>query len=285
MQRAPSVGNIVAVMLVSVLMCDPLCNARAQDWAKERLNKSPRHGEWVDLKSGERTIKAFVVYPESKNKTPAVLVIHEIFGLTDWVRGVCDQLAENGVIAIAPDLLTGQTYSDIDGARKAISALSPKQIKGDLDAASDYALKIPAGNGTLGVCGFCWGGGVTFAYANENPKLKAAYSFYGLAGLTLSGLMGQYSRFQPAPDEASKVANISCPVYGFYGENDERVNATIPKAEELMKAAGKKYEPVIYKGAGHGFMREGEMPNANEVNKKARDDAWARWRKLLKQLP
>ena len=277
-------GRCLVAALLAVIMCDPLCNAQAQDWAKARLEKSPRHGEWVDLKSDERTIKAFVVYPESKNKTPAVLVIHEIFGLTDWVRGVCDQLAENGVIAIAPDLLTGQTYSDIDGARKAISALSPKQIKVDLDAASDYALKIPAGNGTLGVCGFCWGGGVTFAYANENPKLKAAYSFYGLAGLTLSGLMGQYSRFQPAPDEASKVANISCPVYGFYGENDERVNATIPKAEELMKAAGKKYEPVIYKGAGHGFMREGEMPNANEANKTARDDAWARWKKLLAEL-
>src|ERR1700731_3957451 len=286
MQRARSVGNILALMLVSVLMCDPLCNARAQDWAQERLDKSPRQGEWVDLKSGERTIKAFVVYPESKNKTPAVLVIHEIFGLTDWVRGVCDQLAENGVIAIAPDLLTGQTYSDIDGARKAISALSPEQIKADLDAASDYALKIPAGNGTLAVCGFCWGGGVTFAYANENPKLRAAYSFYGLAGLTLSELMAQYSRFRPAPDEASKVANISCPVFGFYGENDERVNATIPKAEELMKAAGKKYEPVIYKGAGHGLMRSGESnnPNVREADKKARDEAWARWKKLLKQL-
>jgi carboxymethylenebutenolidase len=268
MQRARSVGDILAVMLVSVLMCDPLCNARAQDWAKERLNKSPRHGEWVDLKSGERTIKAFVVYPESKNKTPAVLVIHEIFGLTDWIRGVCDQLAENGVIAIAPDLISGQKFEDIDGARKAISALPKEQIKADLDATADYALaKIPACNGTLAVCGFCWGGGATFAYANENLKLKAAYSFYG-----------------PAPDDASKVANIPCPVYGFYGENDERVNATIPKAEELMKAASKKYEPVIYKGAGHGFMREGEMPNANEANKKARDDAWARWKKLLAEL-
>jgi carboxymethylenebutenolidase len=268
MQRARSVGNILAVMLVSVLMCDPLCNAQAQDWAKERLNKSPRHGEWVDLKSGERTIKAFVVYPESKNKTPAVLVIHEIFGLTDWIRGVCDQLAENGVIAIAPDLLSGQKFEDVDGARKAISALPKEEIKADLDATADYALaKIPACNGTLAVCGFCWGGGATFAYANENLKLKAAYSFYG-----------------PAPDDASKVANIPCPVYGFYGENDERVNATIPKAEELMKAAGKKYEPVIYKGAGHGFMREGEMPNANEANKKARDDAWARWKKLLAEL-
>jgi carboxymethylenebutenolidase len=268
MEQRRAGGRFLIATLVAIIMCDPLCNTQAQDWAKERLNKSPRHGEWVDLKSGDRTIKAFVVYPERKEKTPVVIVIHEIFGLTDWVRGICDQLAENGVIAVAPDLLSGQTYSDVDGARKAISALTKEQIKSDLDAAADYALKIPAGNGALAVCGFCWGGGVTFSYANENPKLKAAYSFYG-----------------PAPDEPSKVANIPCPVYGFYAENDARVGATIPKAEELMKAAGKKYEPVIYTGAGHGFMREGEMPNANEANKKARDDAWTRWKTLLKQLP
>jgi carboxymethylenebutenolidase len=240
----------------------------AQDWAKARLEKSSRHGEWVDFKSGERTIKAFVVYPERKDKAPVVVVIHEIFGLTDWVRGVCDQLAESGVIAIAPDLLSGQTYADVDGARKAISALPKEQVQADLDATSAFALKIPASNGSLAVCGFCWGGGWAFDYANMNPKLKAAYSFYGTA-----------------PDEASKVTNIACPVYGFYAEKDERVNATIAKAEELMKAAGKKYEPVIYKGAGHGFMRDGESPTGTPENKKARDDAWARWKTLLKQLP
>src|SRR5947207_5474013 len=125
------------------LVCFAL-SACAQDWAKGRLEKSSRHGEWVEFKSGERTIKAFVVYPERKHKTPVVLVIHEIFGLTDWVRGICDQLAENGVIAIAPDLLSGQTFEDLDGARKAISALPKEQVKADLDAAADYALKIPA---------------------------------------------------------------------------------------------------------------------------------------------
>src|SRR3954447_14462961 len=136
----------------------------AQDWAKTRLNNSPRHGDWVDIKSGDRTIKAFVVYPERKDKAPVVLVIHEIFGLSDWVRSLCDQLAENGVIAIAPDLLSGQTYTDIDGARKAISALPKEQVKADLNATSDYALKIAAGSGTLTVCGFCWGGGKTLSY-------------------------------------------------------------------------------------------------------------------------
>src|SRR5581483_1291939 len=241
-----------------------------KDFGKERLNNSPRHGEWVDIKSGSRTIKAFIVYPERKEKAPAVLVVHEIFGVTDWVRSLCDELAEAGVIAILPDLLNGQKFEDVDGARKAISALSEEQVKADLDAAAEYAMtKIPSCNGTVAICGFCWGGGVAFAYANENPKLKAVYSFYGTA-----------------PDEASKVANIQCPVYGFYGENDERVNATIPKAEELMKAAGKKYEPVIYKGAGHGFMRLGDPsnPQVREGDKKARDEAWARWKMLLKQL-
>ena len=258
---------------VTLIMCDSACKAGAQevkDFGRERLNNSPRHGEWVDIKSDGRTIKAFVVYPERKDKAPVVLVVHEIFGVTDWVRSLCDELAEAGVIAIVPDLLSGQKFEDVDGARKATSALPKEQVKADLDATADYVLtKIPSCNGTLAICGFCWGGGVAFAYANENPKLKATYSFYGAA-----------------PDEASKVANIACPVYGFYGENDERVNAGIPKAEELMKAAGKKYEPVIYKSAGHGFMRSGEpsSPAVREGDKNARDEAWARWKTLLKQL-
>src|SRR6266513_2296527 len=215
-----------------------------KDFGRHRLNSSPRHGEWVDIKSDARTIKAFVVYPERKDKAPAVLVIQEIFGLTDWLRSMCDELAEIGVIVIAPDFLNGQKFEDADGARKAIAAVTEEQVKSVLNATADYALKIPACDGTLAVCGFCHGGGWAFTYANENPKLKATYSFYGAA-----------------PDEASKVANIPCPVYGFYGENDERVNATIPNAEEFMKAAGKKYEQVIYKGAGHGFMRSGESNN------------------------
>jgi len=251
------------------LLLQSLLAQEYKDFGRDRLNSSPRHAEWVDIKMGDRTIKAFVVYPERKDKAPAVLVVQEIFGLTDWLRSMCDELAENGVIAIAPDFLNGQKFEDADGARKAISAVTEEQVKSVLDATADYALKIPACNGTLAVCGFCRGGGWTFTYANENPRLKAAYSFYGAA-----------------PDSADKVKNIACPVYGFYGENDERVNATIPKAEELMKAANKKYEPVIYKDAGHGFMRSGDPsnPNFREGDKKARDEAWARWKTLLKQL-
>ena len=241
-----------------------------KDFGKDRLNNSPRHAEWVDIKSGDHTIKAFVVYPERKDKAPVVVVIQEIFGVTDWLRSLCDELAENGVIAIAPDFLNGQKFEDADAAGKATSAVTQDDVKAVLNATADYALKIPACNGTLAVCGFCRGGGWAFMYANENPKLKATYSFYGAP-----------------PQSPDQVPNIRCPVYGFYGENDERVNAMIPKAEELMKAAGKKYEPVIYKGAGHGFMRSGEPanPNMREGDKKARDEAWARWKTLIKQLP
>jgi len=261
----------IAFCIAVFVVVQNLCAEEIKDFGRDRLNNSPRHADWVDIKSGDnRTIKAFVAYPERKDKAPVVIVISEIFGLTDWVRSLCDELAENGVIAIAPDLHGGQKFEDLDGARKATTALPKEQVIADLNATTDYALtKIPAANGTLAVCGFCWGGGKTFEYAHTNPKLKAAYSFYGVA--------------VDNPDDAKKVA---CPVYGFYAENDERVNATIPKAEELMKADSKKYEPVIYKGAGHGFMRSGEPnnPEKRDGDAKARDEAWTRWKTLLKQL-
>src|SRR5207342_3346615 len=97
----------------------------------------------------------------------------------------------------------------------------------DLDAAAEYAAKLPAGNGSLAVTGFCWDGGKAFAYANHNPKLKAAYVFYGTG-----------------PEQAADAKAIACPVYGFYAEDDARVDATIPKTKDIMQAANKTYEPV-----------------------------------------
>ena len=260
--------------LLPGLLCLAFCTAtaQAQNWAKERLNKSPRHSEWIDLKHGDRTVKAFVVYPEVKEKAPAVLVIHEIFGLTDWAKSLADELAAAGYIAIAPDLLTApgkdtQSYPGQDAAVKAVSALQAPQIFADLDAAAEYVSKLPACNGALAVTGFCWGGGQSFAYANHNPKLKAAYVFYG-----------------PGPATSAEAKGIQCPVYGFYGEEDARISATIPQTKEIMKSLGKSYQPEIYAGAGHGFMRTGEAPNAEPANRKAHDDAWARWKSLLKTL-
>jgi carboxymethylenebutenolidase len=249
--------------------------APAQDWAKARLEKSPRHGEWVKVEQGKREVQSFIVYPEVRDKAPAVVVIHEIFGLTDWVRGIADQLAEAGYIAIAPDLLSGMApkgggtdeFKGVDEARKAIMSLPPDQVTADLDAVADYVAKRPACNGKLAVAGFCWGGGQTFRYATNNKNLKAAFVFYGTG-----------------PEKEADIERIACPVYGFYGGNDARVNATIPKSTELVKKAGKTYEPVTYEGAGHGFMRAGEAPDANEANKKARDEAWKRWKELLKKI-
>lgn len=241
----------------------------------DRLENSPRHLEYVTVKSGDREIKCFVAYPEVKEKATAVVVIHEIFGLTDWVRGVTDQLAERGFIAIAPDLLSGMgpdgggtaEIGSGDAVRKAIQSLPPDQVTADLNATVDYVSKLPAANGKVAVGGFCWGGGQTFRFATNNDDIKAAFVFYG------SG-----------PDSAEAIEKIKAPVYGFYGSNDARVNATIRKSEELMKKAGKTYEPVIYEGAGHGFMRAGEAPDAMEANKKAREQAWERWTELLKNI-
>lgn len=247
----------------------------AQDWAKERLEKSPRHLEWVKVRHGDREVNCFIAFPEVKEKATAVVVIHEIFGLTDWVRGVTDQLAEAGYIAIAPDLLSGTApggggtaeLGSGDAVRKAISSLPPDQITADLSAVVDYVGSLPAANGKVAVGGFCWGGSQTFRFATNNRKILAAFPFYG------SG-----------PDQAADIARIQVPVHGFYGGNDARVNASIPKSTELMKSAGKQYEPEIYDGAGHGFMRAGEDPGGNAANKAAREAAWKRWKEQLGKL-
>jgi carboxymethylenebutenolidase len=249
-----------------------LALAAAAQSPASRLEDSPRHHEWVEVKHGDRTVHAYLVYPEVSHKALAIVVIHENRGLTDWVRSVADQLAEAGYIAIAPDLLSGMApgggkasdFPSGDAAREGIGKLSPEQVTADLNAVADYVAKLPAANGKVAVAGFCWGGAQTFRFATNRADLAAAFVFYGTG-----------------PFDKDAVARIMAPVYGFYGGDDARVNATIPSSEELMKATGKSYEPVIYEGAGHGFMRSGEAPDASEANKKARTEGWARWKKLL----
>src|SRR5215475_791017 len=223
----------------------------AQDWAKAKLEKSSRHREWVGIKHGDRTVETLVVYPETKEKRPVVLVILEIFGLSDWAQELADEVAEAGYIAVAPDLLSGmapgggRTKDFPQGAAtEAVSKLNPDQVTADLNAAADYGLKLPAANGKLFVGGFCWGGSQTFRFATNRADLSAAFVFYG------------------PPPAKDAMARIKAPVYGFYGGNDARINATIPETAASMKAAGKTYEPVTYDGAGHRFMRAGETPDA-----------------------
>jgi carboxymethylenebutenolidase len=263
-------------VLAAAVALATVAAAPAQDWAKARLEKSPRHGEWVKVKHGDREVQSFVVFPEVKDKATAVVVVHEIFGLTDWVRLVADQLAAAGYIAIAPDLLSGMgpkgggtdSYKG-EEVRKAIQTLPPDQITRDLTAAAEYVAKLPACNGKVAVAGFCWGGGQAFRFATNNKAIKAAFVFYGAMS---------------EADQEAGVPKVGCPVYGFYGGNDARINATVPKTAGRMKAAGKVFEPVTYEGAGHGFMRAGDAPDASEPNKKAKDEAWRRWKDLLKKL-
>ena len=279
-----------------------------QDWARARLSKSPRHQEWVEVKYGNRTVKSFVVYPEVKTKATAIVVIHEIFGMSDWVQALTDELAEAGYIAIAPDLLSGMApngggtdeLAASNGVGQAIGKLPPDQITADLNAVADYVSKLPASNGKVAVAGFCWGGSQSFRFATNRPGLKAAFVFYGTAPTTAPP--------NPVLDKAALV-KIGAPVYGFYGENDMRVDATIPSTTDAMKELKRIYEPVIYAGAGHGFMRAGEAPEpaapvakgdkeaddkaaadyqkaltAYKANKKAREDAWVRWKGILSKL-
>ncbi|HWA94647.1 MAG TPA: dienelactone hydrolase family protein [Terracidiphilus sp.] len=263
-------GTLLALGCVLPLAASP---AQAQDWAKKILDKSPRHQQWVKIHNGNRTIDTFVVYPEVKAKAPVIVLIHEIFGLSDWARSMADDLAAAGYIVVAPDLLSGEgpngggssTFADRDARVKAVSQLDPIQVISDLNAAADWGMKQPAANGKLAVVGFCWGGGKSFAFATQRKDLTAAFVFYGTTPPELSG--------------------ITAPVYGFYAGNDARISATVPATREAMKAAGKKYDAVIYDGAGHGFMRAGEDPdNTNPANVTARKEGLKRLERLLKSM-
>src|SRR6202453_1397674 len=180
----------------------------SQPWARERIEKSPRHSEWVTIKHNGRSVETLVVYPESKDKRPVVLIIHEIFGLSDWAQELADEVAAAGYIAVAPDLLSGmapiggRTKDFPTGVTEAIGKLNPDQITADLNAAANYGLKLPASSGKLYVAGFCWGGGQTFRFATNRPDISAAFVFYG------------------PPPAADAMPRIKAHVYGFYAGND-----------------------------------------------------------------
>ena len=241
--------------------------------AKAGLEKSPRHGEFVDIKlpSGGTPIRTWIVYPERKDKAGVVILIHEIYGLSDWLRGVADQLARDGFIAVAPDLISGlgpngggtASAASRDDVVKMVRALTPEMATARLDTVREYAAKLPSANGKAATIGFCWGGGRSFSYAATQPSLAAAVVYYG------------------TPPEAADLARIKAPVLGFYGGDDARVTATVAPAEAEMKKLGKTYEPHVYEGAGHGFLRAQE--DRNGANLKATQMAWPRTVAFLRE--
>ncbi len=353
MQRTWSRIAGVTALVVSTLVPGSLAAAHGQAWAKANLDKSPRHGEFVTIhEPGGRNLQAWVVYPEVKGKAPVVVLIHEIFGLSDWAREMADEVAAAGYIVVEPDLLSGYgpatptaarmreyiqhmppgeerdallrfygdgpqfsgmacdpmncapgqhpvlthvaapaqaedhahmgmpqagsgtayvpatpggtaAFPDQSAVVKAVSSLQDPGVLADLDAAADYGKHLPAASGKLFVGGFCWGGGKSFLFATHRHDLSAAFVFYG----------------PPPPAEAMK--NITAPVYGFYAGNDARITSTVDQTKTDMKAAGKVYDPVVYDGAGHGFMRAGEAPDASAENSAARQAGFRRLVQLL----
>ncbi len=245
----------------------------SQQQAKDALEKSPRHGEYVDIKlpSGGTPLRTWIAYPERKDKAGVVILIHDIGGLSDWMRGVADQLAREGFIAVVPDLVSGmgpggggtESVASRDDVSKLVRGLTPDEATARLHAVRDYARKIPAANCKTATLGFCWGGVRSFAYAAAQPELDAAVVFYGTS------------------PEAADLAKIKAPVLGHYGGDDARVNVTIAPAEAEMKKLGKTYEPHIYEGAGHGFVRSQEEREG--ANLKATQAAWPRTLEFLRQ--
>ena len=264
-----------AFLLICFLASLLIVGNASTDSIKTQLEASPRHGEWVKVTTDDgRVVNTFVVYPEMKEPATAIIVIHEIFGLTDWIRLVADTLAAEGFVAICPDLLSGmgpdgggtESFDSGDDVRRTIRELSPSQVTSDLDAVQKYARDLPSTNEKVAVSGFCWGGGQTFSYAVNSDTISAGFVFYGRA---------------PSTEDVPK---ISAPVYGFYGESDNRINATIDATKAAADAANVTYEPIIYEGVGHAFLRRGMAEDANAAQKAATKAAWERWVSLLQGL-
>ena len=251
---------LMAVLAAGAILWQRSTPANASSPRADALAAVTTHGEWVKIKKGNETIRAYVAYPERKTKAPAVIVIHEIFGLTEWEPTVADRLAKEGFVAILPDLLSskhGQTPKDPDEGRKLIGDLEPERVTADLNATYAYVNSLPAvQKDQIGTIGFCWGGGQSFRYATNNPNLKAAVVAYG-----------------PAPDSAA-IKRIKAPVLGVYGENDERINANLPDVAAKMQSAGKTFSHEVYPGTGHGFLKPGRQGSDGPQVEKA-------WKRIL----
>jgi carboxymethylenebutenolidase len=240
--------------------------------ALARLNGSPRHGEWVTIRTGGGdSLRAWVVYPERSTKAPVILVVHEVYGLSSWVRSVADQLAADGFIAIAPDLLTMKNLPEGPDsvlaplAVAAVRTLDPAWVQRQLDAVAQYGISLPAAQKKYGIVGFCWGGGISFAHAVHSPALGASVVYYGTSPAT------------------ADLLSVRAPVLGLYGGNDARVDATIPPADSALRALSRTYAHTIYPGAGHGFLRQQTgMDGANLAAARAAWPATVAWfRKYL----
>lgn len=257
--------------------------------AAARLQASPRHAEWVKVawEPGSRdSLMAWIVYPKTSSaKTPVVVVVHEIFGLSTWVRGVADQVAADGFIAVAPDLLSrvrgGPSADELpsDSARKAISGVTmPERMKG-ITAVANYAMSQASAAPRYAVIGYCWGGSTTFGAAvNNGQGFSGGVAFYG----SLPYMTG-------AVPNGDSLAKISAPVMLLNGSKDARIAAAMPAIDSAMRALGKNYVGKNYDGAVHGFLRAQNDPKPTRdpaeeaANLAATTDGWPRTIAFLKK--
>ena len=251
------------------------------DGAKQRLSSSPRKGEFVKITVNGRPITHWVAHPQGSAKVPVVVVIQEVFGLADWIRGVADQVAAEGFIAIAPDLLSGRGpnggdtpsfANDMDRVA-ATRAVPRAEVTAILKAAREYGLKLGSANGRSASVGFCFGGGESFRLAIDEPGLNAAVVYYGTS--PTDAPPPAQPQTPPPPFVASeRLANINAAVLGLYGgiAEDLNIGRTVAPTLERMRALKKIYEPHFFDGAAHGFLRA--QTGNNGANMRASEQAW-----------
>lgn len=275
------VPAVLAVLALALLAVVPTLRAAkpaptplppGEAGAKAALEHSPRHGEYVDIPyEGHAPLRTWVVYPQVSDKRGVVLIVHEIFGLSDWIRGVADRLAADGFIAVAPDLISGlgpggggtDSVASRDDVVSLVRKLTPEETAARIAAVRAWAARIPSANGKLATIGFCWGGGQSFATAAASPPPQAAVVFYGV------------------PPDSAQMPNVRAPVLAHYGGNDARITATVDDTRATLKKLGRTYEPHVYEGAGHGFLRQQDTPDG--ANLKAAQAAWPRTLEFLRQ--
>jgi carboxymethylenebutenolidase len=271
--------------------------------AAARLQSSPRHGEWVKIpweQGSADSLMAWVVYPssaDSRTKAPVVVVVHEIFGLSTWVRSVADQVAADGFIAIAPDFLSrvrgGPSTVELqaDTARRMIAAVNSSERNRAISAAASYAMMLPAAQQRYSVIGYCWGGQTVFMHAiNGGVKgFSGGVAFYGAPYSTGGRPATATEAAVPATIDADSIARIKVPTMLLNGAKDVRISASMPAIDSIMKAKKKSYTGINYEGAVHGFLRAQDDPKATRdpaeeaANLAAARDAWPRTIAFLKK--
>jgi carboxymethylenebutenolidase len=295
--RAPSVDEHTAHMSASDAQAPSATQSSqgnlalppSNNAAKARLEASPRHGEWVKIAwepGSSDSLMAWIVYPSTSNaKTPVVVVVHEIFGLSTWIRGVADQVAADGYIAIAPDLLSrvrgGPTTVELSGdsARKLIVNVSSTERNRGITAAARYAMSQPSAAQSYAVIGYCWGGSTVWGYAINGgiPGYRGGVAYYGLPYMNGSVPNGD------------SLARITKPVMLLSGAKDTRIGTAMPAVDSAMKALGKSYVGIDYPGAIHGFLRAQDDPKPvrdvaeEQANLSATKDAWPRTLEFLRR--